>query len=280
MPDHAYPSAPQAFDFSHGVTLGQGTAPPVFVVVHSNGAFFPLGHQLGARHPFIALQAASRRLGGELPGTIEAIAACYAARLLAMQPAGPFVIMGWCLAGTVAYEVAQQLRAAGHEVRAVVMVDTWCTASIAAQSRLRRVLADRSYRTQTILTDFGKVLRGKTSLGGFLARRRVTARFRRPAPAATPAAAVFAANRAFDEALLAQLRRAASRYQPQPYQGVVLQIRSSEEPGGFGLPQDFGWSGLAQDYRMATVPGDHLEVFLEPGINLVSEHIRRAAGLA
>ena len=269
----------RSFQFDRVTRLGRGSAKPVFAVMHSNGAFLPLGHAIGAQHPFVALQSIGRHSSERLPGTIEEIAASYVRQLRAAEPAGPYVLLGWCLAGNIAYEAAQQLRAAGETVAAVVMVDSWNPAYLERMSHWRRLLAERSYGWQIILTEFVKVLRGTLSPPEFLHRRRTIRRLVQPPKPATgplsPAAASYLADQAFDTALLAQLTEASRRYRPRAYPGAVLRIRSSEEPSGFGLDRQYGWGGLVGEaLRVITIPGDHLSIFLEPSVSLLTRHVQ------
>ena len=55
----------------------------------------------------------------------QAIARCMVKKILQIQPAGPFVIGGMCLGGILAYEIASQLRAAGHEISRLILVDAF-----------------------------------------------------------------------------------------------------------------------------------------------------------
>jgi len=55
--------------------------------------------------------------------TVEDLARDYVQIIRAQQPAGPYRLLGYSFAGVVAYEVAQQLRAAGEEVRFLALVD-------------------------------------------------------------------------------------------------------------------------------------------------------------
>ena len=247
--------------------------------MHSNGAFLPLGHAVGAQHPFVALQTIGRHSGERLPATIEEIAAGYVRQLRAAEPAGPYVLLGWCLAGNIAYEAAQQLRAAGEAVAAVIMVDSWNPAYLECMGRWRRLVAERSYGWQIILTEFAKVVQGALSPHKFLHRRRTIRRLvQLPASqtaALSPAAASYVADQAFDADLLAQLAEAARRYRPRPYHGPVLRIRSSDEPRGFGLDRRYGWGALVGEaLRIVSIPGDHLTIFLEPSVSLLTGHVR------
>ncbi len=271
---------PRYFRFDRVTRLGGGSRKPVYAVVHSNGAFMPLGQLVGEQHPFLALQAADRRSGARLPSTVEEIAAGYVRQLRVLEPSGPYVLLGWCLAGNLAFEAAQQLRAAGERVAAVVLVDTWNPAYLAQMNRLRRLVAERSYGLQIILTELGKVRRGRMTLRAFLRRRNVIQHFMvepdEVAPGAAPAG--YLADRAFDQALLNQVKQASGRYRPRPYDGAVLLIRSSEEPAGYGLDQRFGWRPVVGGgLRMRTVPGSHFSIFLEPAIHLLSRYVREIA---
>jgi amino acid adenylation domain-containing protein len=59
------------------------------------------------------------------PQSVEDLARDYVAILRTQQPAGPYRLLGYSFAGIVAYEVAQQLRAAGQEVRFLGLVDAF-----------------------------------------------------------------------------------------------------------------------------------------------------------
>ncbi len=270
------------YTFDRVTRLGRGSGKPVFAVVHSNGAFFPLGQKIGANHRFIALQAADRRSGGRLPDTVEQIAARYVQQLLGEEPQGPYVLLGWCHAGVIAYEAAQQLQAAGHEVAGLVLVDTWNPAYSAAMSPVRRKLAQRSYGLQVILSDFARVARGELSLHTCLRQRNMAQRLLGPmktAPALSGAAAEsYRATKAFDEELSRQLAAATTLYRPGPFAGRALHIRSSTEPRGFGLDRRFGWRGLI-DAEYVTLQGDHYTIFLEPTVEELGRCVARMAGL-
>src|SRR5262249_31321848 len=57
--------------------------------------------------------------------TIEAIASAYLDEIRELQPNGPYYLVGMCMGGIVAYEMAQQLHAAGHSVAFLGLLDTW-----------------------------------------------------------------------------------------------------------------------------------------------------------
>jgi thioesterase domain-containing protein len=62
--------------------------------------------------------------------TVEDFAARCIADLRRLQPCGPYRIGGECVGGTVAYEIAQQLRASGEQVALLLLMDAWCPSGI------------------------------------------------------------------------------------------------------------------------------------------------------
>jgi thioesterase domain-containing protein len=58
---------------------------------------------------------------------MENWAAEHVALIQGHQPAGPVLLVGHCFGGVLAFEVAQQLQAAGISVGAVLLLDTWMT---------------------------------------------------------------------------------------------------------------------------------------------------------
>ena len=61
--------------------------------------------------------------GGDLPSTVEEIAASYAEMIRSVQPKGPYYLGGFCNGAVAMYEVAQQLIRAGETVTALVLLD-------------------------------------------------------------------------------------------------------------------------------------------------------------
>ena len=60
-----------------------------------------------------------------IPGSISELAAHYVDRIRAVQPDGPYHLLGWSAGGTITHEIAVQLRAAGHRVALLALLDTF-----------------------------------------------------------------------------------------------------------------------------------------------------------
>jgi thioesterase domain-containing protein len=83
-----------------------------------------LARKIGDDQPFfsVTLTAEDVRALGASP-TLERIGACMVNKIRAVQPEGPYILGGLCLGGVLAYEMASQLRAAGEEIRLLVVID-------------------------------------------------------------------------------------------------------------------------------------------------------------
>lgn len=60
-----------------------------------------------------------------LPAGIDALAADYASRILALHPQGPVHLLGWSVGGIIAQAIAVQLQAQRREVGALVLLDAY-----------------------------------------------------------------------------------------------------------------------------------------------------------
>ena len=105
----------------------RGKNPPFFCVHPIFGVVFPyceLAFQLGENQPFYGLQP--KGIDGESSPltSIQDMAADYIAALRTVQPQGPYFLGGWSFGGLVAFEMAQQLLAAGDEVAMLAVLDT------------------------------------------------------------------------------------------------------------------------------------------------------------
>jgi thioesterase domain-containing protein len=113
----------QATSWSSLVMLRDGNAPPpIFCLPGTLGNVFTdlgdLARHLGSGQPVYGLQDGIRN-----PSRVKALAAHFVEEIKAVQRDGPFVLIGICSGGVVAYEMAQQLHAQGQKVAVLAMVE-------------------------------------------------------------------------------------------------------------------------------------------------------------
>src|SRR5919201_3814100 len=103
-----------------------GSRRPIFYLhVHiEGGAFycFTLARDLGSDQPLYVLEPYSFD-GLRIPPPLEAMAATYLEALRSVQPEGPYRLVAFCGGSPIAFEMAQQLRAAGQAVELLVLIE-------------------------------------------------------------------------------------------------------------------------------------------------------------
>lgn len=110
------------------VPIQASGARPIFFCIHGAGGnvliYRDLARRLGADQPFYGLQ--SQGLDGSCaPLTrIEDMASRYAKEIRRLQPHGPYFIGGYCMGGTIAFEVARQIQAEGERIALLALFDT------------------------------------------------------------------------------------------------------------------------------------------------------------
>lgn len=118
-----------------------GSRPNLFCMHGAGGTvliYRELSDHLGNDQPFYGLQ--SQGLDGSSPvlTKIEDIAAVYVKEIRGVQPHGPYYLGGYCMGGTVAYEVAQQLMAQGEQIAFLGLFDTMNWKKLPVTSPTRR----------------------------------------------------------------------------------------------------------------------------------------------
>jgi acyl transferase domain-containing protein/thioesterase domain-containing protein/acyl carrier protein len=100
---------------------------PLYLVHGAGGNvlnFRSLSGYLDPEIPFYAFRALGSDGGAEIHETIEEMATCYVKALLKEQPEGPYNLAGYSGGGVIAFEMAQQLREAGHEIENLIYFDS------------------------------------------------------------------------------------------------------------------------------------------------------------
>ncbi|MDQ2089352.1 type I polyketide synthase [Marimonas arenosa] len=280
--DGAAPAAkPPERRFTHLVPMHQGEGGPrrpFFLVAGMFGNVLNLrhlAHLLGVDRPFYGLQARGL-LGEDAPhGTVAEAARDYLAEMRAVQPKGPYMLGGFSGGGIIAYEIAQQLQAAGEEVAILVMLDT--------PLPQRRPLAAR---------DRMAIQLHELKAGGFaypvkwLVRRVAWEFEKRRSKDVDPAekAEVSFHNAAIEQAFLG----AVAQYELKPWDGPLVLFRPPlvgkwRVSGGawvnseraYVIP-DNDWTPYVPLIEVVEVPGDHDSMVLEPNVRVLAARMRRA----
>jgi len=175
-----------------------------------------LAKLMGDDQPFFAVRLMAEDFAslGERP-TLESIAACHVHKILSTQPRGPYAVGGFSLAGLLAFEIAQQLQAAGHEVSLLIMLDPPSPSYSESARQLTPKLSQPGYLLKRVAR-----LGLKRSLSKV--RKHVFEPFTPLLEAESPRTEVEIGQELIDIG--------ASVYQPKSYDGRVLLLLASERP--------------------------------------------------
>jgi amino acid adenylation domain-containing protein len=275
------------YDFRQVVRLQPGGSKSPLIAIHNTGVYYyNLSKRLGPDQPLTALQLFDPVIAREdLPTTLEEVAGEYVQLVRRFQATGPYKLIGWCVGGVLAFEVARQLVAAGSEVSLLAMIDAWAPGHKGRLSWVRSVLADYSYRGQLIGADWRRVTSGRQSLLAFIAQRAISKRLlgwlghsAGDAPAPITFATRSASAENYDQWLLGYLDQVARNYHPEAYVGRVLLLCSAREPKGMFLDPKMGWAALALGgVEVAVIDGDHFTMLQGEGLEQMALHIAAAS---
>jgi amino acid adenylation domain-containing protein len=263
------------------VELRRGGGPRLTFLLHAIGGEV-LGYEALIRHldsdrPVYGIQAVDTHLAGESPLCIQSIAARYVRAARTVQPKGPYTLVGYSAGGTLAFEMARQLRAVGEEIELLGIIDGDAPASLTPTDRwtardagrwmmnvltwiaddlLVSDLADLKVRSRSklklIARRFGLSGRRTRSDGG----RGPDIRDELGVPELT----------AQQIPWLAAYADAMRRYQPDSSVAAVTLFRART----FGLRQrvvrDRGWGRVADAVDVRVIKGNHASILREPAV--------------
>jgi phthiocerol/phenolphthiocerol synthesis type-I polyketide synthase E len=270
------PQAPRLPSWSALTPLRAGGSKLPLFCMHGAGGtvmmYRDLARHLGDDQPFYGLQ--SQGLDGSRPPltNVSEMAAVYVKEIRRVQPQGPYFIAGYCMGGTVAFEVAQQLHELGEPIALLALFDTmnwhkipltfWSLTSHATQRlffHLASFLALDSKDKNKFLKEKSAILKNRIPVWRGMLLSRFSKRF---------------PNAVSESRLLGQIWQANDRaswtYLPKPYPGVVTDVRPAKQYRIFSKP-DLKWDGLTQGQDVIVLP-------VYPGTMLVEPFVVHLAG--
>jgi thioesterase domain-containing protein/acyl carrier protein len=262
-------------EWSSLVAIKPNGSKPPFFCVHGLGGnvleFSDLARHLDDDQPFYGLQ--SQGLDGKQPllTSVEEMAAHYLKEMRELQPVGPYFIGGRSLGGTIAFEIARQLRAEGHEIALLALLDTYPAQPAGFFQRLTGHATN--LRGLSLPERFGYVAQ-KTrfvprKIKGWVWRTVYDSlqKFGRTIPRVLESVTEFNSL-------------AAQRYVPQAYDGHVTLFWACDDLRASNNLVE-GWRALANGgIEVQKIPGNHLNIIKEPYVaelaNKLTDCLQRA----
>lgn len=230
-----------------------GSRIPIFAVAGHNGDVFcyrAIAGHLGSDQPFYGLQPPGYDEGTVPMRSVGGLAEYFAGQIRAFRAHGPMTIAGFCAGGTVAFELARQLKAAGAEVRNLVHFGAPYATSY---RKLPQLLATTAYLAQRSVVH-ARALVSSGDRAHYLADRLKVFRHEAPseaAPDAEPEDPVLARREAVGDATLDAVRD----YTPQSFDGHLdLMIPCAAWKASFDAP--LRWQGHVRTSAEFVGPDD------------------------
>ena len=258
-----------------------GDRPPLFLVHAAEGnvlLYRSLAAHLGPDQPVFGLQSAGLDGLSPIDGRFETVAGRYIQEIRRVQPRGPYLLAGYCLGGTLALEMAQQLIQSGESVGLVALIEIYNIRSMRwplplHQRLINRLILNPYFHLQNLMAAEGtakhtffmeklrvEMARIRTSVrrGGAHLRHRLLA----DAKAAPPANVAAIYEEAF------------AQYDVKPYPGELTVFLADRHLAGFDSPLG-GWGQIAQGgVRLFSLPISPRGSLVEPFVADLAQLLR------
>jgi amino acid adenylation domain-containing protein len=222
--------------------------------------FLPLSQCLGNDQPFlgISIEGVLDPAGG-CPKKLEVAARLVVAAIRQAQPRGPYRIGGWCTSGILAYASAMQLIDEGEEIELLMLVHAFHPGKARQIGEIRVFISKFRFHLQQSLAQpkgkrwryFCERLRGLSDAAALRGGREAV----------------------LQPKLIAQLDRAALRYEPPPYPSDMVLFQPSEHPDVLDFVED--WRSLAHGrFAAHVVEGGHRTMLEPPNVERFAELLR------
>ena len=288
------------------VPIQRGSGTPLFCIAPAGGTTFPyyaLAHHMGASQTVYTLQDPASTGARPPCRTLEEMAEIYIGAMKSIQPAGPYFFAGWSYGGSVAFEIAQQLRARGDAVGMAAFIET-VAFSESSRYTLRSLSVNLGFLASVARSGIGTMVDGAymmiATMGrapGESARAPIGERLR-----VTWLEKVYQSylKRAGMARLVEQnpgllsidqpstIRfvtiaranfKARERYRPRRHEGRILLFRASEQPEtALNADPALGWGHWVDPAHIdvRVLEGDHFSIMRSPDVSALAAGIREA----
>ena len=252
----------------------RGNKRPLFLVHGAGGnvlLYQALARHLAPDYPLYGLQ--SQGLDAKTPplNSLEEMATLYLKEVRKVQPKGPYLLGGYCMGGTIAYEMAQMLLKAGEKTELLAMLDTYNFGLALKTSSTSLLLQKVKFHVGNFMKlspgEMVKYIKEKARVArdGELANL-----LGRKAPAEPTAANSDEPTQIREASVQASNDAACDRYEPKPYAGKLTLFKPKVNYDFYPDPK-MGWGDLARGGI------DPVELPVNPHAMLVEPYVQTLA---
>lgn len=201
--------------------------------------------------------------------SVEQLARNYVEALLKFQPTGPYYFLGVSFGGVMAYEMASQLLAKGHEVNNVILFDT-------GDLTPRNLLYIKAI---TLIGYFKKLIKkGPSYLKDRLVKKYHDLQYNLleeddfSINQGDIKDRVLSAEQKIVYQILNWNAKVKKSYTPKKYSGVLTLFFADEEMFLFRK----GWKDLTDDkLKVVTIPGQHITMYEQPNVKILIAELEK-----
>ncbi len=245
------------------VAVQTGGVKPPFFYVHGDRVFggmycWGLARHLGPERPFYIFEPQGTPWNpAPIPPTVEEIAESFLSLLLQVQPAGPYLLGGYCSGALVAYEMARRLQEVGQTVDLLVMVDPLTSKRRARTIRWVLSQAGNLLGLDAVAQADLYVRLRRFSVSAGRSKRRLLSRFDPGGGRGTGAnAGQESLYTVRDRERIARYDWLDTGYRPGPYRGRIAVLAAGEGLGDERVDV-VAQSGGQSSVEVHLLPGDH-----------------------
>jgi len=276
MPERSNTTAQQTLPSSLvEIQTGNRLKPPLFLVHPVGGHVYfyrDLAHHLGSEQPVYGIQAEGIEGEREPLTRVEEMATHYIEAMRVRQPEGPYFLGGSSFGGTVAFEMAQQLKALGQKVALLTMIDT----PGPSQMPIQKLETDEEILAYTlnmganisVSLDELRKLEDDKQLHTFLEEQRKRDNQMLPD---------FDMTQVHHFLHLFKINaQAMSDYKPRAaYQDQIIFFRAKEKDAYNAKTPERAWFDFAQKgLKVIDVPGNHFTMHSPPHVQVMAKQLR------
>ncbi|WP_457580741.1 condensation domain-containing protein [Ensifer canadensis] len=235
---------------------GRGDAPYTLYTLNHPFLYYRLATDLGDAVSVYNANMFHADLAGDLATmSLEEIAGHAVDSMGAGILKGPVGVMGLCVNGVLAVEIARQLRERGADLRFTAVIDAWAPGYVKSQPRLRRFRWNSERRVKRIGYFTRKLFSGRISFVDYLREFNFTLALLKHLGLR---AGTYSQEEAVNADVTDLLVSAARRYRPPPTNEKSVLLFRSEATHRRARKLLFGWgSTIASDTEIFDLEGWH-----------------------
>ena len=235
-----------------------------------------LGEQLGADQPvYVVLY--ENLYEHRTERTMQDIAAELAAKVREIQPRGPYLLGGTCMAGWVAFSIASELIRQGEKVTLLAIFDSFAPAYLKERPsrmvRWRRFAGHLKFHVNNLIhsdsqqrlwhvKDRIRTLRWHLNTQLWWRAHSFYVRMGWPLP------------RVLRQPAYLTAKAALSSGPVDPYPGRIALFRPMQRPTGPLDDPYLGWRRVSAGVELYEVPGDHKHLLLPPNVSTIAAQLK------